>query len=76
MCSSDAPAPDPAIGQAARLNAETAKEALDFYKTIYETDLKPRQERDAQLREELITDFVGASKKQQRFADKQKNYRY
>lgn len=41
MCS-DAPSPDPLIGQAARANAELAREALDWYMREFEAN-KPRQ---------------------------------
>ncbi len=39
---SDAPQPDPAIGQAAQANSALSKEALDFQKQVYEEN-KPRQ---------------------------------
>jgi hypothetical protein len=73
MCK-DAPQPPAGVGEAALKNAETAAEALDFYKTIYESDIKPRMARDAEIRDELTADFLGASRKQQRFADEQAEF--
>jgi len=64
MCK-DAPEPDPLIGKAAKMNAELAKETLDFYKSVYATDIKPAQERDAALREGLITDMRTGMQQQQ-----------
>ncbi len=73
MCK-DAPQPDPAIGQAAAMNAAISKESLDFYKSIYETDIKPMQLKDQQLREGLIGDMRSSMKQQQQFADDQNAY--
>jgi hypothetical protein len=73
MCS-DAPTPDPGLGEAARANAQTAKEGLDFYKSIYKSDIAPRMARDQQLREDLIGDMRSSMMQQKEFADKQNAY--
>lgn len=73
MCK-DAPTPDPGIGIAARANAETAKQALDFYTRIYETDIRPAQERDAALRAGLIDDVRSGMRQQQEIAQDQYDF--
>lgn len=70
MCK-DAPSPDPLIGEAARKNAEIAGEALDFYKSIYATDIKPAQDKDRELRAGLINDMRDVMTRQQDIADEQ-----
>ena len=75
MCKSGgAPAPDPNIGKAALASAELGKEALDFYKTIYESDIRPAQERDMALREGLVQDFMDTSAQQRQFAEEQRDF--
>lgn len=58
LCScSDSPSPpppDPAIGEAAKQNAEIGKEALAFSKQQYE-ESKPRYEKYAQLVDQVVT---------------------
>jgi len=66
-----APAPDPAIGQAARMQAQLANESFNFYKTTYENDLKPMMLKDLALREELQTRGLGIMDRQQAIADEQ-----
>lgn len=73
MCK-DAPSPDPLIGESARANAETAKKALDFYTSIYESDIRPAQQRDAALREGLIQDVQSGMKQQQAIAQDQYDF--
>lgn len=73
MCK-DAPSPDPLIGEAARANAETAKEALAWYKGIYASDIKPAQERDAALRAGLIEDVRSGMRQQQGIAQDQYDF--
>jgi len=73
MCKK-APSPDPAIGEAAKMSAELGKEALDFYKTIYESDIKPAQERDMALRERVTDDFMESSAQQRQFAQEQRDF--
>lgn len=73
MCK-DAPTPDPLIGESARMNAEVAKDALNFYKGIYESDIKPAQQRDAALREGLIQDVQSGMRQQQAIAEDQYNF--
>jgi hypothetical protein len=71
MCCGGAPAPDPAIGEAARANAKVAGDALDFYKGIYESDIKPIAQQDAELRKGLVGDMRTGMQQQQRMADEQ-----
>lgn len=66
-----APAPDPAVGQAAKMQAQLAKESFDFYKTTYENDLKPMMQRDLELRQELQDRSLGIMDRQQNIADQQ-----
>lgn len=73
MCS-DAPKPDPMIGQAAQMNAEIAKEALDFYKDIYAKDLAPIQKENQALSKELTQTAIESQRKQSKFADEQNEY--
>ena len=67
----DAPTPDPAIGKAAAANAEIAKEALDFYKGVYATDIAPQQKKDAELREKLTNSTVSSMDQQSKMAGEQ-----
>lgn len=70
-CGGGAPAPDPAIGEAARLNAATAKEALDFYKGIYASDIAPRAAADQALRTRLTDSVVSNMDRQSAMAEEQ-----
>lgn len=70
MCK-DAPSPDPAIGQAAAANAEVARESLNFYKSIYASDIAPIARQDAQLRQNLVADMRETMRKQEARADEQ-----
>jgi len=70
-CGGGAPSPDPAIGAAAKLNAETAKEALDFYKGIYASDIAPRAAADQALRTKLIDASVANMERQSQMAEEQ-----
>ena len=76
MCNKggDAPTPDPLIGQAARLNAETAKEALAWYKDLYTNELAPMQKEQQELARNLIDKYIASMDKQSQFADEQKAY--
>jgi hypothetical protein len=72
MCSD---APDTSgMNKAAEANAAVAKEALDFYKGIYASDLKPAQERQAALADRLTNDYLDTSAQQKQFAQDQKQY--
>jgi len=66
-----APAPDPAVGQAAKAQADLAKESFDFYKTTYQNDLLPIMRRDLDLRQDLQTRGLGLMDRQQKIADEQ-----
>jgi hypothetical protein len=70
MCK-DAPDPDPLIGQAAKANAEIAKESLDFYKTVYQDQILPLMKADQETRAGLIEDMRATMKKQDARADEQ-----
>lgn len=67
----DAPQPDPLIGQSAKANAEVAKEALDFYKGVYASDIAPQAKKDAELREKLTTSTVNSMDQQSKIAGEQ-----
>lgn len=73
-CSGGAPAPDPMIGQAAAANAAVAKEALDFYKSVYDTDIKPMQIKDQELRAGLVGDMRSTLQQQKQFAEEQNKF--
>jgi hypothetical protein len=70
MCK-DAPDPDPLIGQAAKANAEIAKESLDFYKSVYQDQILPLMKADQETRAGLIEDMRATMKKQDARADEQ-----
>lgn len=77
MCK-DAPSPDPALGRAAERSAQLGEDALNFYKSIYETDLKPAQQRQQQLAERVTDSFLADSQlareeAQRRIADDKAN---
>lgn len=76
MCDTggSAPTPDPLIGQAARANAETAKEALAWYKDLYTNELLPMQKEQQALGRNLIDRYLSTMDKQQEFADEQNAY--
>jgi len=75
MCSSSGPPPVPKeVGEAALLSAETARDALDFYKTIYESDIRPAQRRDLELREGLVEEARSSMQQQRQFADEQAGF--
>lgn len=70
---SDAPAPDPAIGQAAASSAATAGKALDWSMDVFNNYIKPRQDQLDQLqmqsaRQQLMdqsaaSDFAGQGRR-------------
>ena len=70
-CGGGAPAPDPAIGQAAAANAKVAADALDFYKGIYATDIAPRAAADQALRTRLTDSMTSAMDQQTRIGAEQ-----
>lgn len=72
MCSDS---PDTSgMNEAAKANAAIAKEALDFYKGIYASDLKPAQDRQAALADRLTDDYLDTSSQQKQFAEDQNQY--
>jgi hypothetical protein len=74
MLCGDAPQPDPLIGQAAKANAEVAKEALTWYKDVYANELLPIQKEQAALGRTLVDRFLASQDKQEKFADEQNQY--
>lgn len=70
MCK-DAPDPDPLIGQAAKANADIAKESLDFYKSVYQDQILPLMKADQETRAGLISDMRATMQKQDARADEQ-----
>lgn len=73
LCGS-APTPDPLIGQAAQLNADTAKEALAWYKDLYNKDLLPLQKDQADLSKKLVGKYLDTMDEQSLFAKEQNEY--
>ena len=73
-CGGGAPSPDPLIGQAARANAETAKEALAWYKDLSTNELLPMQKDQQALGRTLIDRYLANMDKQSQFADEQNAY--
>lgn len=72
MCSD---APDTSgMNAAALANAQIAKEALDFYKGIYSTDILPAQQRQQDLAMQLTNDYMDTSRQQKQFARDQNQY--
>lgn len=77
MCK-DAPRPDPAMGEAAKMSAQLGRDALNFYQSIYASDLKPMQERQQAMAERVSESFLADSAlareaAQQRLKDDQAN---
>ena len=64
-----APAPDPAIGQAAAANAEIGREALAFNKDQFYNYVKPRQEKQDLIAEQIVRQQMGIADKQEGRAD-------
>lgn len=72
MCSD---APDTSgINRAAEANSAVAKEALEFYKGIYASDIRPAQERQQALADRLVGDYLDTSQQQKDFAREQNAY--
>lgn len=69
-----APSPDPAIGEAAKANAELGKEAFNWYKDYYNNTVAPLQQRQANLSERLANDYLDTSAQQKQFAKEQNDY--
>jgi hypothetical protein len=68
-------APDTSgINDAARANAEIAREALAFYKDAYKNDILPAQQRQAELTGRLADDYLDTSAQQKQFAKEQNQY--
>lgn len=74
ICGGSAPSPDPLIGQAAKANAQTAEEALNWYKDLYNNELLPMAKQNQALSTQLIGKYLSSMDKQQQFADEQNAY--
>jgi hypothetical protein len=70
----DAPAPDPAIGEAAKANAALGKEAFDWYSNYYTNTVAPMQQRQTELAQTLTNDYLDTSAQQKQFAQDQNAY--
>jgi hypothetical protein len=73
MCS-DAPTPDPRMAEAALRNAQLGEEAFRWYQGVYDRDLKPAQDEDRAMRQQLIQQFMTDSALQREFAREQNEY--
>lgn len=67
----DAPAPDPMIGEAARMNAELAKESFAFHKDLYTNEIIPMQKENQKIAKSLVDKYIATMDKQTEFADEQ-----
>jgi len=65
------PETDPLIGQSAKLSAETSKEYLEWYKKVYADEISPRQRRNDDLTESLVSDYLDTSSQNKRMASEQ-----
>lgn len=65
------PKPDPRVGQAIENQSRLAQEQFDWSKAVYERDMLPAMQRDAELREELQDAYLGSMRKQDEYADYQ-----
>lgn len=74
MGSKSAPSPDPRLGEAAIRSAQLGEEALNWYKQIYASDLKPMQDRQFNLQSGLIQDYLTDRQTQRDFANQQQAY--
>jgi len=73
MCSSSAPAPDPAIGQAALANVEISKEMLKYYREK-DAESKPARDQAIQLAMDQAKVQTETAKKQNAMADETYDY--
>lgn len=60
--------------RAAQLQYDLGKETLDFQKEYFTNTLKPMQERDLALREQLQGELIPSLRQQRQFADEQNQY--
>lgn len=66
-----APAPDPAVGEAARMNAQLAKESFEFEKSTYQNYILPMLQKDLDMRGNLITDQRDIMRREMAIAEEQ-----
>ena len=69
-----APQPDPLIGEAARQNAQLAKESFAFYKDLYTNEILPLEKENQKINRQLVDRYMASMDKQEAFADEQKAY--
>lgn len=74
ICGSSAPSPDPRMADAALRNTQIAEDALNWYRQIYDRDLKPAQDEQRDLQRGLIQDYLTDRRTQREFADEQNQY--
>lgn len=72
--SKDAPTPDPRMAEAALRNAQISEDALRWYQGIYDRDLRPAQDEDRAMRQQMIQQFLTDSTLQREFAREQQDY--
>lgn len=70
----DAPTPDPRMAEAALRNAQISEDALRWYQGIYSSDIKPAQDEDRAMRQQMIQQFLTDSALQREFAREQQDY--
>jgi hypothetical protein len=63
-----------AARDSAQLQYDLGKEQLEFQREYYNNTLKPMQERDLKLREDLQAELLPSLKQQRQFADEQNQY--
>lgn len=73
-CGGDAPTPDPAIGQAAKDNAQLGRDAFNWYSNYYQNTVAPLQQRQTDLADRLTNDYLDTSRQQKQFAKEQNDY--
>lgn len=62
------------MNRAAEANAALSKEALEFYKGIYASDILPAQRHQQELADRLTADYLDTSATQKQFAKDQNQY--
>jgi len=62
------------MAEAALRNAQIAEEALNWYRGVYERDLRPAQEEQRAMQQGLIQDYLTDRQRQRQFAEEQNQY--
>lgn len=68
----DAPPPDPLIGQSALMTAQLGNKALDWYQQVYQNDIRPAQQQQQALTNQVTQQQLSDSQKASQFADQQR----